>query len=55
MSKKFSRVVQLENKIVQSLMGGVCIKIGNKDIDGTVRSGITGLKKELPKKISGNG
>ncbi len=45
MSKKFSRVVKLENKIDKSLMGGVFIKIGNKEIDGTVRSRINGLKK----------
>lgn len=51
MSKKFSRVVKLENKIDKSLMGGVFIKIGNKEIDGTVRSRINGLKKELSKMI----
>lgn len=51
MSKKFSRVVKLENKIDESLMGGVFIKIGNKEIDGTVRSRINGLKKELSKMI----
>ena len=51
MSKKFSRVVKLENKIDKSLMGGVFIKIENKEIDGTVRSRINGLKKELSKMI----
>ena len=51
MSKKFSRVVKLENKIDKSLMGGVFIKIVNKEIDGTVRSRINGLKKELSKMI----
>lgn len=49
MSKKFSRVVKLENKIDKSLMGGVFIKIGNKEIDGTVRSRINGLKKNCLK------
>lgn len=51
LSKKLSRVIELENKIDESLMGGVFIKIGNKEIDGTVRSRIKGLKKELSKMI----
>lgn len=51
LSKKLSRVIELENKIDESIMGGVFIKIGNKEIDGTVRSRIKGLKKELSKMI----
>lgn len=51
LSKKFSRKVELENKVDESIIGGIFVKVGNREIDGTVKGRMKGLKKELSKMI----
>ena len=51
LSKKFSRIIELENKVDPSIIGGILVRVGNKEIDGTVKGKMKGLNKELSKMI----
>ena len=41
--------ITVEKEIDSSLIGGVCVKIRNKVLDGSLRHKIDGIKKELTK------
>ena len=47
LSTKTGKQVTLENKVDESIVGGVLIRIGDQVIDGTVRNRLSLLKEEL--------
>lgn len=47
LSKEFNKKVQLSNKVDESIVGGVLVKIGDKVIDGSLRGRLEGIKREL--------
>ena len=52
LSAKYNKNVKLENKIDESLLGGVLVRIGNEEIDGTVKSRLNELGTVLSEVIS---
>lgn len=52
LSAKYSKNVQLVNKIDKNILGGVLVRIGNEEIDGTVKSRLDGLSEKLSQVIS---
>lgn len=51
-SARYNRSVKLVNKIDESILGGVLVRIGNEEIDGTVKARLDGLKEQLSQVIS---
>ena len=44
LSKKYNKNVTLENKVDKNVLGGVLVRLGNTEIDGTIRTRLNGLK-----------
>ena len=51
LSKKYNKNVTLENEVDQSILGGVLVRLGNTEIDGTIRTRLNGLKNQLSQVI----
>lgn len=51
LSKKYNKNVTLENKVDKSILGGVLVRIGNTEIDGTIKTRLNGLKNQLSQVI----
>ena len=52
LSAKYNKNVKLENKIDKGILGGVLVRIGNEEIDGTVKSRLSDLSEVLSQVIS---
>lgn len=52
LSKKYNKNVTLENNVDESILGGVLVRLGNEEIDGTVKTRLTGMKNILSQVIS---
>ena len=52
LSAKYNKNVQLVNKIDKDILGGVLVRIGNEEIDGTVKSRLDDLSEKLSQVIS---
>lgn len=52
LSAKYNKKIKLTNKIDENILGGVLIKLGNEEIDGTVKSRLIDLKETLSQVIS---
>ena len=50
-SKKYNKNVTLENKVDESVLGGVLVRLGNTEIDGTIKTRLDGLKDQLSQVI----
>ena len=51
LSKKYNKNVTLENKVDKSVLGGVLVRLGNTEIDGTIKTRLNGLKNQLSQVI----
>ena len=51
LSKKYNKYVTLENKVDKSVLGGVLVRLGNTEIDGTIKTRLDGLKNQLSQVI----
>ena len=49
--KKYNKNVTLENKVDKSVLGGVLVRLGNTEIDGTIKTRLDGLKNQLSQVI----
>lgn len=52
LSNKYNKNVTLENKVDESILGGVLVRLGNEEIDGTVRTRLANMKEQLSQVIS---
>lgn len=52
LSKKYNKNVTLENKVDQSILGGVLVRLGNTQIDGSVKTRLDNIKDQLSRVIS---
>ena len=52
LSKKYNKNVTLENKVDKSILGGVLVRLGNEEIDGTVKTRLDKMKEQLSQVIS---
>lgn len=52
LSKKYNKNVTLENKVDQSILGGVLVRLGNTQIDGSVKTRLDNIKDQLSQVIS---
>lgn len=52
LSAIYNKKVELENIIDEDILGGVLVRIGNEEIDGTVKSRLRDLKNSLSNLIS---
>lgn len=52
LSKKYNKNVTLENKVDESILGGVLIRLGNTQIDGSVKTRLDNIKDQLSQVIS---
>lgn len=52
LSSKYNKNVTLENQVDQSILGGVLVRLGNEEIDGTVKSRLAKMKDQLSQVIS---
>ena len=52
LSAKYNKNIELENKIDKDILGGVLVRIGNEEIDGTVKSRLSDLSEVLSQVIS---
>ena len=52
LSKKYNKNVTLENEVDQSILGGVLVRLGNTQIDGSVRTRLNNIKDQLTQVIS---
>lgn len=52
LSKKYNKNVTLENNVDESILGGVLVRLGNEEIDGTVKTRLAGMKNILSQVIS---
>lgn len=52
LSKKYNKNVTLENKVDKSILGGVLIRLGNTQIDGSVKTRLDNIKEQLSQVIS---
>lgn len=52
LSKKYNKNVTLENKVDNSILGGVLIRLGNTQIDGSVKTRLDNIKEQLAQVIS---
>ena len=49
LSKKYNKNVTLENEVDQSILGGVLVRLGNTQIDGSVKTRLNNIKDNLLK------
>lgn len=52
LSNKYNKNVTLENEVDGSILGGVLVRLGNEEIDGTVKTRLAGIKSNLSQVIS---
>ncbi|MBC2576311.1 F0F1 ATP synthase subunit delta [Peptostreptococcus canis] len=52
LSAKYNRSIKLVNEISEDIIGGVLVKIGNEEIDGTLKTRLDSLKEVLSQVIS---
>jgi F-type H+-transporting ATPase subunit delta len=52
LSAKYNKTVVLENEVDKSVLGGVLVRIGNEEIDGTVKNRLDKMKEQLSQVIS---
>lgn len=52
LSQKYNKNVTLENKVDKSILGGVLVRLGNEEIDGTVKTRLSKVKEQLSQVIS---
>ncbi|MEG0180405.1 MAG: F0F1 ATP synthase subunit delta [Peptostreptococcaceae bacterium] len=52
LSKKYNKNVTLENKVDESILGGVLVRLGNTQIDGSVKTRLNNIKDQLSQVIS---
>ena len=52
LSKKYNKNVTLENIVDESILGGVLVRLGNEEIDGTVKTRLSKVKEQLSQVIS---
>lgn len=52
LSAIYNKSVKLENIIDEDILGGVLVRIGNEEIDGSVKSRLRDLKNSLSNLIS---
>lgn len=52
LSKKYNKNVTLENEVDQSILGGVLVRLGNTEIDGSVKTRLNNIKDQLTQVIS---
>ena len=52
LSKKYNKNVTLENEVDQSILGGVLVRLGNTQIDGSVKTRLNNKKDQLTQVIS---
>ena len=52
LSGKYNKTVILKNEIDKSVLGGVLVRLGNEEIDGTVKNRLDKMKEQLSQVIS---
>ena len=52
LSIKYNKNVTLNNIVDETILGGVLVKLGNEEIDGTVRTRLSKMKNQLSQVIS---
>ena len=52
LSIKYNKNVTLNNIVDEAILGGVLVKLGNEEIDGTVRTRLSKMKNQLSQVIS---
>ena len=52
LSTKYNKNVTLTNVVDETILGGVLVKLGNEEIDGTIRTRLYRMKKQLSQVIS---
>lgn len=52
LSKKYNKNVTLENKVDETILGGVLVRLGNTQIDGSVKTRLDNIKNQLSQVIS---
>ena len=52
LSKKYNKNVTLENEVDASILGGVLVRLGNTQIDGSVKTRLNNIKDQLSQVIS---
>ena len=52
LSIKYNKNVTLNNVVDETILGGVLVKLGNQEIDGTVKTRLAKIKKQLSQVIS---
>lgn len=52
LSKKYNKNVTLENKVDEDILGGVLVRLGNTQIDGSVKTRLDNIKDQLSQVIS---
>ncbi|WP_290691554.1 F0F1 ATP synthase subunit delta, partial [Intestinibacter sp.] len=50
--KKYNKNITLENKVDKSILGGVLVRLGNIQIDGSVKTRLDNIKDQLSQVIS---
>ena len=52
LSAKYNKTVILKNEVDKSVLGGVLVRLGNEEIDGTVKNRLDKMKEQLSQVIS---
>lgn len=52
LSAKYNKTVVLQNEVDESILGGVLVRLGNEEIDGTVKNRLDKMKEQLSQVIS---
>ena len=52
LSTKYNKNVTLTNVVDETILGGVLVKLGNEEIDRTIRTRLSRMKKQLSQVIS---
>lgn len=52
LSIKYNKNVTLKNIVDKTILGGVLVRLGNEEIDGTVKTRLSKMKKQLSQVIS---
>ena len=52
LSSRYNKNVTLENKVDESVLGGVLVRLGNEEIDGTIKTRLAKMKEQLSQVIS---
>jgi F-type H+-transporting ATPase subunit delta len=52
LSRKYNKTVTLKNQVDKSILGGVLVRLGNEEIDGTVKARLEKMKDQLSQVIS---